>query len=262
MKNLPKGTETLYITDVQFGGAQAASFNDGPFMGISGYKWKYNEAGKVILDSDGMPTYDEDTRVLCGNREPKFQGGWNNTLTYKNFTFNMAWEFRVGGDIYNATDYYMVSNGMSDLTTNRDQLVLSGVVKEGDSYVDKTFTFNANDFYTLSGAKVSGKEVIQRYYTDYYHRDANNFITKVNSLRLRTIALTYTLPKSVLAKTKVIKAASINATANNLLLFTNYRGDPESSAAGSGITGSGATGIDYCSVPSTASFTFGVNLTF
>ncbi|UKI43387.1 MAG: hypothetical protein L6U16_09975 [Porphyromonadaceae bacterium] len=66
----------------------------------------------------------------------------------------------------------------------------------------------------------------------------------------------------MLAKTKVIKAASINATANNLLLFTNYRGDPESSSAGSGITGSGATGIDYCSVPSTASFTFGVNLTF
>ena len=262
VKNLPKGTETLYITDVQFGGAQAASFNDGPFMGISGYKWKYNEAGKVILDSDGMPTYDKDTRVLCGNREPKFQGGWNNTLTYKNFTFNMAWEFRVGGDIYNATDYYMVSNGMSDLTANRDQLVLSGVVKEGDNYVDKTFTFNANEMYSLKGAKVSGKEVIQRYYTDYYHRDANNFITKVNSLRLRTIALTYTLPKSVLAKTKVIKAASINATANNLLLFTNYRGDPESSSAGSGITGSGATGIDYCSVPSTASFTFGVNLTF
>ncbi len=262
VKNLPQGTEALYITDVQFGGAQAASFNNGVFMGISGYNWKRTEDGKVILNSDGMPTYNNSTRVYCGNREPKFQGGWNNTISYKNFTLNMAWEFRVGGDIYNATDYYMVKNGMSDLTANRDQLVISGVVEEGGKYVDKTFTFNANETYTLSGAKVSGKEMIQRYYTDYYHLEATNFITKVNSLRLRTIALTYTLPKDLLAKTKVIKAASINATANNLLLFTNYRGDPESSSAGSGITGSGATGIDYCSVPSTASFTFGVNLTF
>ena len=64
------------------------------------------------------------------------------------------------------------------------------------------------------------------------------------------------------AKTKVIKRASITATANNLLLFTNYNGDPEVAAAGSGAVGSSSVGIDYCGVPATASFAFGVNLTF
>ncbi|MBR1803522.1 MAG: SusC/RagA family TonB-linked outer membrane protein [Muribaculaceae bacterium] len=262
VKNLPVGTDVLYITDVQFEGAQAGSFNNGPFMGISGYRYKYNDEGKVILDQYGMPTYDASTRVLVGNREPKFQGGFNNTLTWKNWTFNMAWEFRVGGDVFNGTDYYLISNGLSDLTANRDKLETKGVVLENGNYVDKTFTFEAGGTYDLNGAKVSGSEMIQRYYRDYYIREKCNFITKVNSLRLRTISLTYELPKSLLERSKVFKRASINATANNLLLFTNYRGDPESSAAGSGVTSSGATGIDYCCVPASGSFAIGVNLTF
>lgn len=261
VKNLPKGTETLYVTDVQFGGAQAASFNNGPFLGISGYKYKYNDEGKIILDQYGMPTYDKDTRVLIGNREPKFQGGFNNTLTYKNWSFNMAWEFRVGGDIYNGTDYYLVGKGLSDLTANRESLTLTGVQKDGDGYKDVAYTFEAGKTYNLNGANISGEEVIQRYYQDYYYRDGGNYITKVNSLRLRTLSLGYDLPKAFLNKLG-IKRASLSATANNLLLITNYRGDPESSAAGSGVSGSGAIGVEYCGVPATASFSFGVNLTF
>lgn len=261
VKNLPVGTETLYVTDVQFGGAQAASFSDGPFLGISGYKFQYTEDGKIILDKYGMPTYDSDTRVLIGNREPKFQGGFNNTLSYKNWTFNMAWEFRVGGDIYNGTDYYLVSKGLSDLTENRESLTISGVQQDGENYKDATFTFEAGKTYNLNGTQVSGQEVIQKYYQDYFHRDGNNYITKVNSLRLRTLSLGYDIPKVLLNKLG-IKRASVSATASNLLLITNYRGDPESSAAGSGVSGSGAVGIEYCGVPATASFSFGVNLTF
>jgi ferric enterobactin receptor len=40
------------------------------------------------------------------------------------------------------------------------------------------------------------------------------------------------------------------------------RFDPEVAAAGSGAVGSSSVGIDYCGVPATASFAFGVNLTF
>lgn len=96
---------------------------------------------KVILDQYGMPTYDKDTRVLIGNREPKLQGGFNNTISYKNWTFNMLWEFRIGGDIYNGTDYYLVDKGLSDLTANRESLTIAGAQKDGDTYKDVTYTF-------------------------------------------------------------------------------------------------------------------------
>jgi hypothetical protein len=80
---------------------------------------------------------------------------------------------------------------------------------------------------------------------------------------LRSLSLSYTLPKEFLAKTKFIKGCSISATGTNLFLITNYKGmDPEASAAGSGVGGSSSVGIEYCNVPATAGMSFGINLKF
>ena len=234
-------------------------------MALSGGEWLRNENGDLVLDKNFMPqgAQSNSTQILVGNREPKFQGGWNNTLTYKGFTFNMLWEFRVGGAVFNGTEYAMTMSGMSKLTEGRDRLEITGVQASGDGYTPvETHVFEADGVYNFNGTKISGKELIKNYYTSYYYRESRNFITDVNSLRLRTISLSYELPKNVLAKTKCIKRASVSATANNVLLFSNYHGDPEVAVSGSGITGSSSVGIDYCGVPSTASFSFGVNLTF
>ena len=266
--NLLDGVEILYVTDVQVGNAKAASFNNGNFMAISGSQWSRTPDGKVILDDNGMPTWDNSTTYEIGNREPKVQGGWNNTVTWKNWSFNMLWEFRIGGHVYNGTQYAMTVAGTSKMTENRDKLVISGVVESGTDangapiYTDKTFTFESGKTYDFNGQKASGDVIIANYYGTYYPRESANFMTEVNSLRLRNISLSYELPKSLLEKIKFIKRASLTATANNVLLFTNYDGDPEVAAAGSGAVGSSSVGIDYCGVPATASFAFGVNLTF
>jgi ferric enterobactin receptor len=265
--NLLDGCEILYVTDVQVGNAKAASFNDGNFMAISGSRWTRTADGKVVLDANGMPTSDGETKYEIGNREPKFQGGWNNTLTWKNFTFNMLWEFRVGGHVYNGTQYAMTVAGTSKLTENRDYLKVSGVVQTGGTkdnpiYEDRTFEFESGKTYQYNGKTTSGETIINDYWQTYYARESANFMKEVNSLRLRTISLSYEMPKSLLAKSKFIQRAVFTATANNVLLFTNYDGDPEVAAAGSGVVGSSSVGIDYCGVPATASFAFGVNLTF
>ena len=104
--------------------------------------------------------------------------------------------------------------------------------------------------------------MIQNYYTGSYLKHTPNYITKVNSLRMRTISISYALPQSILKRQNVLKNVSFSLAANNLLLFTNYNGDPEVAAAGSGVGGSSSVGFDYCGVPATAGATFGVNLTF
>ena len=265
--NLLDGCEILYVTDVQVGNAKAASFNDGNFMAISGSRWTRTADGKVVLDANGMPICDGSTTYEIGNREPKFQGGWNNTLTWKNFTFNMLWEFRVGGHVYNGTQYAMTVAGTSKLTENRDYLRVDGVVQTGGTkdnpiYEDRTFEFEAGKTYQYNGKEASGETIINDYWQTYYAKESANFMKEVNSLRLRTVSLSYEMPKSLLAKSKFIQRAVFTATANNVLLFTNYDGDPEVAAAGSGVVGSSSVGIDYCGVPATASFAFGVNLTF
>lgn len=259
VKNLMEGVEILYVTDVQVGNAKAASFPDGNFMAISGSEWKRDEQGRVVLDKNGLPTKGTNANLEIGNREPTFSGGWNNTLSYKGWSLNMLWEFRVGGHVYNGTEYAMTLAGVSELSANRERIEVSGVNTNGE-YV--TNVFEADKTYMYNGKETSGKSIIANYYQDIYPNETANFMTKVNALRLRTLSLSYNLPKSWLLKTNVIKRAMITATANNILLFTNYNGDPEVAAAGSGAVGSSSVGIDYCGVPATASFSFGINLTF
>ena len=274
IKNLMDGMDIMYVTDVQYTGARAASFNNWDFMAIAGTKWETVQDkesphyGKTILDANGMPTYKSTKFDLVANREPKFTGGWNNTLSYKNFSFNMLWEFRVGGAVYNGTKMYMTSQGTSQFSADvREQpLHITGVFNKGTDakpvYEEREYTFEPGKVYPWGESTMSGDKIIKEYYTGAYANQSTNYITDVNSLRLRSISLSYDVPRSFLAKTKAIKRAVVTASATNLLLFTNYDGDPEVAASGAGVGGSSSVGFDYCGVPATASFAFGVNLTF
>ena len=269
--NLLTGVDILYVTDVQVGNAKAASFNGGDFMAISGSKWTRNDAGKVVLDANtGMPTSDNLATYNIGNREPKLTGGFNNSFQYKNLNLSFLFDFRIGGDIYNGTDYFMTVNGMSKRTMQRDVLTLDGVVNTGTAaepvYEDKTFTYEAGKFYDIRGVQTSGESIIQNYWSDFYTRESANFMTNTNWLRLRSISLSYNFANELVKAaglSKVIKGATATLTGTNLWLMTNYKGmDPETSAAGSGIVGSSSVGIDYNGVPSTAGVAFGINLKF
>lgn len=272
LDGLPAGMDVMYVTDVQYAGAQAASFNGGNFMAIAGTEWKrykYNPEdanskkeldGKLLLDANGMPTYTTSLSEV-GNREAKFSGGLNNTLTWKGFSFNMLWEFRVGGDVINGTKYAMTASGVSKFSgdVRNRELTVTGIDASGNAVSN---TWSTDKTYLFNGVETSGYNIIQSYYTSYYPRETANYITDVNLLRLRSLSVMYDFPKRWLDRIGFIKRASISASANNLLLFTNYEGDPEVAASGAGVGGSSSVGFDYCGVPATSGMTFGLNLTF
>jgi len=272
LDGLPAGMDVMYVTDVQYAGAQAASFNGGDFMAIAGTKWtryKYDPKvegskkeldGQIILDANGMPTYTTSLSEV-GNREAHFSGGLNNTISWKGFTFNMLWEFRVGGDVINGTKYTMDNSGVSKFSGDirNKELTVTGIDASGNPVSN---TWSADNTYMFNGVRKSGYNIIESYYTSYYTRETSNYITDVNLLRLRNLSVMYDLPKRWLDKTGFIKRASLSASANNILLFTNYAGDPEVAASGAGVGGSSSVGFDYCGVPATSGMTFGLNLTF
>ncbi|MGP1624172.1 SusC/RagA family TonB-linked outer membrane protein [Bacteroides heparinolyticus] len=260
LDGLPEGMDVMYVTDVQYAGAQAASFNGGNFMAIAGTKWQRDEAGNVILDANGMPTYTSGLTEV-GNRESKFTGGLNNTLTWKGLSFNMLWEYRVGGDVINGTKYSMDLSGVSQFSADirNKPLTVTGVDAAGNAVSN---TWEANKSYVFNGVEKSGYNIIKDYYQNFYSKETGNYITKVNLLRLRSVSLSYEMPKKWLQKIGFVKRASVSASATNLLLFTNYDGDPEVAAAGAGVGGSSSVGFDYCGVPATSGMSFGLNLTF
>src|SRR5690606_21209327 len=163
LDNLIKGAEVLYVTDVQVGNAKAASFNGGDFMAISGSKWTRTPDGKVVLDAKtGMPVSDNLTTYAIGNREPKLTGGFNNSFQYKNLNLSFVFDYRIGGDIYNGTDYAMTINGMNKRSMERESITLDGAVNTGTAsnpvYEDKTFTFAADQNYDIGGVETSGRK--------------------------------------------------------------------------------------------------------
>lgn len=271
VKNLMTGQEVLYVTDVQVGNAKAASFNNGKFMAISGSEWRRDDEGNVVLDwNTGMPTSDGSTTKYVGDREPTFIGGLNNNLRWKNWNFSFLLDLRVGGDIYNGTDYYMTNLGMSKRSMDRESLTVSGVaLNPATGNLEKrSYTYEAGKSYditTPAGAiqRRYGNDIITEYYNKYVPLETANYLTKTNWLRLRSVSLTYNMPEALIKRQNVIKGMSVTVAGTNLLLLTNYKGmDPETSVAGSGVIGSSSTGIDFCGVPATAGFSVGLNLTF
>lgn len=71
-------------------------------------------------------------------------------------------------------------------------------------------------------------------------------------LRLKNLSLSYTFPKELLRKTRVLSGARLYFQAQNLLTFTKFSGlDPESSM-----------NLYAAQYPMSRQFTFGLDLTF
>lgn len=265
------GVSFFYATDAQFGTVKAASIpNGGHFLALTGRRVMRETDSDGNEIKNGRYKVDPTTGLyllsgttnseIVGNREPKLIGGLNNTFRYKNLSLSFLLDFRIGGDVYNGTEYYLVTNGLSKRTTanNREYVTVSGVNSSTGEDFDQTYY--ADESYTIGTSTQSGKYIIQQYWANYAN-NAENFITSVSWLKLRSLSVNYDLT-NLLKSQKLVKAVSVNAAATNLLTWTNYKGmDPEVSAAG-GTGGSGSTGIDYLGVPATSSLTFGVNLTF
>lgn len=260
------GVNMFYPTDAQFGTVKAASVpNGGIFQGLVGtcYQLADDGSGRKVIDlTTGLYKVSAETNTLVGNREPKLIGGLGSTLRVKNLTLSFLLDFRLGGAVYNGTEYLMVAAGLSPTTTEngRRSVTVDGVVKIGDDWAPTTFTYEAGQSYYVNNVPYSGEAMIQKYWANYLE-NSYNFITEVNWLKLRSISLTYDL-SSLVRKCGFIRGLSVTASGNNLFTITNYKGmDPEVSTAG-GTGGSGANGIDYASVPALSSVSFGVNVSF
>ncbi len=263
------GVAYFYPTDVQFGTIKAASIpNGGYFLGIIGQPYLHEVDSKGVEIPNGRYQIDVTTGLykpnpnlpVVGNREPDFIGGFNNTFRYKKFTLSFLLDIRVGGDVFNGTEYFMVLNGLSKKTLLNDRQSVTLTGASSKTGADTSITYNAGQNYTIGTTTYSGEYMIQQYWSNYA-ANSLNFITSVNWLKLRSLSLTYDFT-GLLKNQTVIKGISATATGTNLLTWTNYKGmDPEVSVAG-GTGGSGSTGIDYLGVPAVASFTFGINLKF
>ena len=260
------GINFMKVTDVQLGGVMAAAIaNGGYFLGLLGHKWVKAtdengvETGQYMVDPNtGLYKYSATDEVVA-NREPKFTGGLTNTIRWKDLTFSFLLDFRVGGDIYNGTQYYLTSMGQSMRTLDRESVTVEGINSASGEPV--SYTYKRGETYMINGVSRSGEYMIQQYWINHCE-NADNFLQEVNWLKLRSVNLSYDFTNLIKGQ-NVLKGLSASFSANNLFTWSNYEGgmDPEVAAVGA-AGGSGSVGIDYCGVPVQRTFSFGLNLTF
>jgi TonB-linked SusC/RagA family outer membrane protein len=204
---------------------------------------------KKLTDTKDMKISTDDRTVL-GNAQPKFTGGLNQQFTYKGFDLSVFVNWSVGNKEYNAnkleftTTYQYKDNNMLALMNDRYKL------------------FDENGQKITDPATLSAMNVNAKYWTpstgNYF---LHSFAIEDGSyLRIQNVTIGYSLPQSLLQKTKVFSRFRIYATVNNLYTFTKYTGyDPEANTRRSNPL---TPGIDYAAYPRSRFFLGGVNVSF
>jgi TonB-linked SusC/RagA family outer membrane protein len=174
-----------------------------------------------------------------GNPAPKFQLGWNNSFTYKHFSFNFLVDGKFGGQVIS------VMQGMLDFY---------GVSKVSGQARDQGYV-------RINGIDQTGKIITQinpyNWYTSIGGRNATlgEYVYSATVVRLREAALGYSLSVGRGA----IKSLYLAVTGRNLIFF--YRKapyDPEIASA----TNNGLGGVDVFNLPAVRSFGLKLNLIF
>jgi len=204
---------------------------------------------KITVDGNGNQTktttnkYSEaassDSRQFTGtSAAPKFTGGMNNALTYKDFTFSAFFNFVYGNYVYNDTRAYFDNDGLYEAFN-------SMVLPDGWTRWEKPGD-NATHPKPIVGGNKESNQSSSRYLEDGSY------------LRLRNIKLGYNLPQSVISKMRLSKL-HVFVSADNVWTLTNFSGpDPEVSLSQVDLS-SGMSSFKY---PVTRRFLFGLNLTF
>ncbi|MGG9964583.1 SusC/RagA family TonB-linked outer membrane protein [Ferruginibacter sp. SUN106] len=247
---LPANVPEFYQSDTWlYANARGGLVVGGPTTTITAYGYARNDAGTLLISpTTGLPVLDNNFRVR-GDRNPDFTLGFVNNMSYKRFRFSFLWDLKVGGDIFNATDRYLTTQGRSLRTLDRlNPRVIQGVLQDG---LENTATPTKN---TIS---------ITPYYNQAYYTTMpeEEFIEKdVNWLRLRDVSLSYSFP---VKKIKLLSSLGAFVTINDLILITNYTGaDPQVNGNTAGSRGVGAFGFDYGNVGTPVSVNFGIKAGF
>jgi len=208
------------------------------------------------LNGDGIID-DKDLSVI-GNMNPIHTGGFNLSATYKSIDFGAYFNWSYGNQIYNANKLATLY-GPKEAGVYQNKLdIMKNAYKIYDvqngqlvrlTTPDQLNAANANASLPLAYNEVIGVSTLG--------------IEDGSYLRLNTLVLGYTLPKSITSKAK-INNLRIYGSIYNLLTITGYSGlDPEVNVDPSHNSAVyPTTGLDFGTYPRARSFVVGVNLSF
>ena len=192
----------------------------------------------MFEDYDGNGSVNNNDMQLVGNYQPKFTYGWNNVFAYKNFDLAVTIDGQYGGNVIYAAARAFTLNRYDD-----NVLAESGLGRW------KSASDPGNGKSHKAGTNNLGSNI-----------DASTrYLYDASYLRIRNLALGYTLPKRICQKIGM-EGVRFSANFQNLWTFDKYPGyTVEANYSGNSATNNG---VDFGGYPLNRTMTFGVNINF
>lgn len=191
------------------------------------------------LNNDGR--IDQDDRTIIGNPHPDLTGGINIGINWRDWDLSTYLYYSIGNDLYAHYQYYTYWGNLSNVYS-RDR-------------VQNAWHPETNPNGTLP-MWVSGDTAPE---TTLSH---SGYIQDGSFLRMQTLTLGYSLPKSIVSKVNLSRVR-IYAQLANVFTLTGYEGlDPEVRSNNGDSSNDMMKGIDYGSYGMPKQYLIGLNVEF
>lgn len=218
--------------------------------------YRRNAKGEIVVGNNGRLLESQGGPVgtgfmPVGSSIPKFTGGWNNTVTYKNFSLGVHIDYKFGGTVLSSTLLNMTRQGHSKLS-------LQG--REGGLIFPAVY--ESTGLPNTTAITVAGNG-LQTFYTDYRNLQIGDpFTFKSDFVKLRNISIAYNFSDYIkkVAVLKFIKGLSLSASCRNAaILYKDLPGlDPESIQS----SGDVRAGYENSALPTTRNYNLTLNVKF
>lgn len=197
----------------------------------------------------GYPQLDQSLWPIA-DPNPKWTGSVQSALHYRKWAISGLLDVKHGGQMWNGTRGALTFFGTAQNTLVRD--------------VTKTFGKDYYQSFTFGGPGVGMPVTIDQ--NSWYQGGvgsgftgpSSQFIENASFVKLREIALAYTLDDAWVRNTLGVDAIDLRVAGRNLKTWTKYTGiDPESTLFGATAS---QQGFDYFGTPQTRSVTVSVTL--
>jgi outer membrane receptor protein involved in Fe transport len=254
------GNQTSYTIETLYSSIQLVAEAGQPYGVIRGTDYEYKD-GQILIDDKGYPVIAADKKLNIGNINPDWLGGISNSFRYKDFTLSFLIDIKKGGDVYSADMDFGSSSGLFPETAglNADGVPVRSPLSEGGGYLFRGVTSDGNPNTKKVDASDSNQGLFP-FGSNGGNTAARSYVYDASYVKLREASFTYTLPKSLLEKSNVVREASLSLTGRNLwIIHKNLPyADPEQGQA----SGNASIGYQSGAYPSVRTFAFNINLKF
>lgn len=253
--SLFEGAENLQLASVQ-GGITIEARPGQAYGTIYGTTFIKDAEGRPIVwdmpASYGGVRYlrggvDMGSKDVIGNINPDWYAGWSNSFRYKNWTASALLDMQMGGNFFSLDTWYGYATGLYDLSAGTNDMgnPVRDLVNDGGGY--KITNVAYWDGSTVDGDGNPSGLTVGDYYADMhyygnslgYARNANEYhVWDASYLKLREVALNYSVPSSMLGSTG-IKGLDVALTGRNLAILwkNNPYSDPEAGLSAGNVQG-------------------------